>query len=173
MEQRVADTILEETTQVTIAGEKYEMPPPSFATLILFSKYVGKMPKELLDDVNPIASLLQQADKMNDISNAVACLVLGAKKFKEKHIEPQKRNIFYNLFKKKKNINSERTKGDVLAEKIQNADISEVYNVFIKLLHFMKLQDFFQLTTSLIELNLTKRTKTEEVETKTTVLGQS
>ena len=40
------------------------------------------------------------------------------------------------------------------------ADIKEVLASFFKILESMNLTDFFQLTTFLIELNLTKRTRT-------------
>lgn len=174
MENQVADTILEAKKEVMIDGTSYAMASPSIATLILFSKYVGQMPKEMLDEEFPIASLLQQADKLHFVGYALASVILGVKafnEFEEIKIEKHKKRLFsketYTEI-----VTTDKTKGEALAEKINHADIEEVLKVFFQLLKFQRFQDFFQLTTSLIELNLIKRTKMEEVGTKTTAFGQ-
>lgn len=168
MEKKVADTMLEIPEEVIIGGESYKMPPPSIATLVLFSKYVGQMPKETLDEEFPIASLLQQADKLHLLGYALSAVILGAKEFHKEVDDTTKKGFFNRKSEAKPTI----TKGEELSQKINQIGIDEVTQVFVKLLKFLRIQDFFQLTTSLIELNLTKRTKMEEVGTKTTASGQ-
>ena len=168
MEEQVADVILETPKEVTIGGEVYTMSPPTIGTLILFSKYVKQMPKEALDKDFPVASLLQQADKLEFVGYALSVIILGVKDFyKEVEVEANK-----GFFSRKNITKTSITKGEELAQKINQAPIDEVLPILFKLLKFLQLEDFFQLTTSLIELNLTKETKTAEVERETTAFGR-
>lgn len=157
MEQKVAETILEDRKEVRIGGESYKVASPSIATLILFSKHTAKLPREALDKDSPIASLLQNADKLEAVGEAMASIILGAKEFNEKG------KGLFPFWKKHK-----ATKGILLAKKINKAPIQEVMTSFFELVAFMELSSFFQLTTSLIEMNLTKPTK----EVVTTASGQ-
>ncbi|GIZ15498.1 hypothetical protein [Capnocytophaga catalasegens] len=174
IEERVSETILEEKKQITIQGETYNVAPPTIRTLIKFSKYVSAFPKEELDQERPVASLLLHSDKLHNVGYALACIILGNKEFEKKEetiFEEVKREFLFKKIIKQKVIVSEKSNGELLAEKINNAPIEEVLNVFFLLLKFMKLSDFFQLTTSLIEMNLTKATKTAEVVKETTAFG--
>lgn len=171
MEQKVSETILEHQRKVVIGGETYQVAPPTFGTLILFSGFVSRLSKEELDAEKAIASLLAQADKFPFICKAIASIILGAKEFDKVETSVAKKRSFFPFFRKK-NRKETHTKGDILTEKILHSDISQVMSVFFDVLSFMKLPDFFQLTTSLTELNLSKPTKTAEVETKTIVRGQ-
>ncbi len=161
MESKVADTILEKDKVVKIGGVSYNVAPPSIATLILFSKYTAKLPKEMLDRDNAIASLLQNAPMLEAVGGAMASLILGAEKFEKLPLLHQ----ILNIFRKKDKI---RTKGEQLSLTLNKAPIDDIVKVFFELLKFMNLKSFFQLTTSLIEMNLTKPTK----EVGTTASGQ-
>ncbi len=160
MEEQVSKTILEEKESVNIGGESYNVAPPSIATLILFSKYVSKLPKESLSEKTAIASLLQNADKLHYVGYAIASVILGAEKVKSK--QSTIKRFWHKIFNKK-------TELELLAEKINHSDVENVSNVFLTILSSLKLNVFFQLTTSLIEMNLTKPTR--EVE-EMTVSGQ-
>ncbi len=163
MESKVADTILEKDKVVKIGGVSYNVAPPSIATLILFSKYTAKLPKEMLDSDNAIASLLQNAPMLEAVGGAMASLILGAEKF-ETHTD----NVnAIRLFGGKSWKNAE-TVGEKLAKELNKAPIDDIVKAFFELLEFMNLKSFFQLTTSLIEMNLTKPTK----EVGTTASGQ-
>lgn len=168
IEKQVANTILEKKETVSIAGEKYKVPPPSYATLILFSEFISELPNEELDTQRPLASLLSQSKKLENVCKAIACIVIGAKEFYTEISFTTSKKSFFSLFQKKKKAT--KTKGEILTEKILHTDIEEISKNFIELLQLMKLHDFFQLTTSLIEMNITK--PTAEVETKTTARGQ-
>lgn len=171
MEQRVSETILEQHKEITLNGESYQIAPPTFATLILFSGFVSQLPKEELNTENAIPSLLAQSDKFPFICKAIASIILGAKDFNKEEKSVHQKRKFWRFFLPKTQT-KRQTKGEILTEKILHSDISEIMQVFFNLLSFMKLQDFFQLTTSLIEMNLTKPTKTAEVVKETIARGQ-
>jgi hypothetical protein len=125
-----------------------EMNPPSIATLVLASKYIRQLPSKELSKERLISEMIQNADKLLPLGYALSVMILGVKDFNKLE------NInLTNFYKKRK------TKGYVLAEKINNADIKTVLSTFFKILEAMNLTDFFQLTTFLIELNMTKPTK--------------
>ncbi len=155
MEDQVSKTILEKKEVVKIGGVSYNVAPPSIATLILFSEYVGKLPKEVLNKEKAIASLLKNADKLHYLGYAIASVILGAEQIKNSESK------FNRFFKRKSQL-------EELAEKINNSEIEEVYVSFMEVLKSMKLKVFFHLTTSLIEMNLTKPTR----EVETTASGQ-
>lgn len=164
MEQQVSETILQQRQSVKIGETTYRVAPPSFATLILFSSFVSQLPKEELSTQTPIASLLSQGEKLENICKAMASVILGAKEFhKEINYSQEAKKSFWCIFSKKKTTKNTQTKGEFLTEKILHLDISEVSKIFIELLNLMKLHDFFQLTTSLIEMNIVKPTKAEVV----------
>ncbi len=164
MEELVEKTVLEKEVEIILRGEKYNVAPPSIATLILFSKYVGKLPKEVLNKEKPIASLMSNADKLHYLGYAIASAILGVEDFNKKC--KLERSMFDRLrfWKETKTI----PQGELLAEKINKIEVEEVYSAFVKVLSSMKLNVFFQLTISLLEMNLTKPTR----EMETTVSGR-
>lgn len=149
MEQKVADTLLEEKQTIVIDQVgSFEMNPPSIATLVLASKYIRQMPSKLLKEESLVSEMINNADKLAPVGKALAAMILGAKEFSKKE-----KLTIHNFYKKR------NTRGSVIAEKINTANVSDVLNSFFDVLKGMKLNDFFQLTTFLIEMNLTKRTK--------------
>lgn len=164
MEKQVAETLLDTPKIVQIGGESYAMTSPSIATLVLFSRFVSEFDTAPNEAENPVAWLLKQSHKLENIGWALAVIVLGAREF---HAPQKGKFSFFRDFFGKKH----QTKGEILAQKINQADINEVLKIFFELLKQMRLNDFFQLTTSLTDLNLTQKTQRTEVE-KTTVFGQ-
>lgn len=148
MEEKVANTLLEEKKVIVIEGESYKMSPPSIATLVLSSKYIKQLPKEKLDPKRLIPEMIQISDSILPLGLALSAMILGVKEFdKLEKFRP------IHLFRKRKK------QGYVLAEKINNAPVKQILNSFYSVLESMNLSDFFQLTTFLIELNLTSPTK--------------
>lgn len=162
MEKQVANTLLETPKIVQIGGRSYAITPPSIATMVLFSSYISEFKEAPTQEHNPVAWLMSQTDKLENIGWGLSAIVVGAKDF----YRPVKPN-FWRFWQKK----SPKTQGEKLAREINSAPIDEVLKVFFELLNFMRLHDFFQLTTSLTELNITKKTQPTEVE-KTTAFGQ-
>lgn len=148
MEEKVSATLLEESKKIVIAGETLLMSPPSIATLVLASKYIRQLPSKELSKERLISEMIQSSDRLTPLGNALSAMILGAKMF------PKLEKITIKNFYKKR-----KTNGEVLAEKINEANIKEVLGSFFTILEAMNLTDFFQLTTFLIELNITKPTK--------------
>jgi hypothetical protein len=148
MESKVANTLLEEKQTIVIGEVSHKMAPPSIATLVLASKYIKQLPAKALSTDNLISEMMQNADKLIPLGSALSVMILGAKTYASKETLS-----FKHLYKKRK------TKGELLANKINTADIKHVLGSFFRILEVMNLNDFFQLTTFLIELNITKRTK--------------
>lgn len=148
MEKKVAETLLEEKQLIVIGGETLEMKPPSIATLVLASKYIQQLPNKVLDKKYLIATMIKTAPNLLPLGLALSAMILGFEDFNKL----EKRKLL-TLRKK------QRTQGKILADKINKTDIKEVLSTFFNVLERMNLTDFFQLTTFLIELNLTKKTK--------------
>lgn len=157
MEQEVSKTILQQPETIVIGKETYQVAPPTFATLIMFSGFVAQLPKEELSTETPIASLLAQGENLENICKALSCIIIGAKDFYTEEVE--KKNRFFSFFQKKNK--TPKTKGEQLYEKLLHTDVGEISKIFYRLLSLMQLKDFFQLTTSLIQMNIIKPTKTE------------
>ena len=63
MEEKVAQTLLEEPTTVTIGGEAYKVAPPSIFTLVRASKYISKIPTDTINEGNILGSIVHNADE--------------------------------------------------------------------------------------------------------------
>ena len=159
MEEKVAQTLLEEPTTVTIGGEAYKVAPPSIFTLVRASKYISKIPTDTISEGNILGSIIHNAEEYENIAWAISVIVLG-KKFTEIVTYPK-----WQFWRKKNNV----TKGEMLAKKLINTPITEVSAAFFKVLGQMDIRAFFVITTSLKGMMITKPTK--EVETETTASG--
>ena len=159
MEEKVAQTLLEEPTTVTIGGEAYKVAPPSIFTLVRASKYISKIPAKTIDENNIFGSIVDKAEDYENIAWAVAVILLG-NRFTET-VRPR----FWQFWKRKKNI----TQGEVLANKLTKAPVSEISEAFFKVIGQMDIRSFFVISTSLKGMMITKPTK--EVENETTASG--
>ena len=155
MEEKVAQTLLEEPTTIIIGGEAYKVAPPSIITLVRASKYISKIPANTIDENNIFGSIVDNAEDYENIAWAVAVILLG-NRFTEIVRPP-----FWQFWKQKKHI----TQGEVLANKLTKAPISELSEAFFKTLGQMDIRSFFVVTTSLKGMMITKPTKEVEIET--------
>lgn len=156
LESKTADCILEISQDcITIAGEKYDIAPPTPATLILISKYVSELPEVDGKTNNIVNEVLGKAKDLSVIGKIAATLILGAKRVKEcrkvtVRIKPWRVKRMPEL--------------DYLADKIlDEVSNTDLFRLLSDRLNNMQIGDFFVLTTSLSAANLLKRTK--EVET--------
>ena len=161
MEEKVAQTLLEEPTTIIIGGEAYKVAPPSIITLVRASKYISKIPADTIDSEHIFGSIVHKAEDYENIAWAVAVILLG-NRFTEVARPP-----FWQFWKRKKHI----TQGEVLAQKLTKTPISELSEAFFKVLALMDIRSFFVISTSLKGMMITKPTK--EVENETTVSGGS
>ena len=159
MEEKVAQTLLEEPTTVTIGGEAYKVAPPSIFTLVRASKYISKIPTDTISEGNIFGSIIHNAEEYENIAWAISVILLG-KKFTEIVTYPK-----WQFWKRKKNV----TKGKILAKKLMKVPITEVSDAFFKVLGQMDIRAFFVITTSLKGMMITKPTK--EVENEMTASG--
>lgn len=159
MEEKVAQTLLEEPTTVTIGGEAYKVAPPSIFTLVRASKYISKIPTDTIDEGNILGSIIHNAEEYENIAWAISVILLG-KDFTQIVTYPK-----WQFWRKKKNV----TKGELLAKKLINTPITEVSAAFFKVLGQIDIRPFFVITTSLKGMMITKPTK--EVENETTASG--
>lgn len=165
IENLVASAILErKVTTIEIEGEKYDIAPPTLATLILVSEIVATFPvvdKNQIDKNDRIYSALHNAKYYKRVGELIGVLILGAKNIYANR--ETKRNWFLRLFgrkKKIKKINRAVELGDAI---MQNIRPSMIYELIIALLQQNEITTFFAITTSLSEANIIKPTKTEVV----------
>lgn len=161
MEEKVAQTLLEEPTTIIIEGEAYQVAPPSIITLVRASKYISKIPSDTIDEEQIFGSIVHKAEDYENIAWSVAVIILG-NRFTETVRPP-----FWQFWKRKKNI----TQGEVLANKLTKAPVSEISEAFFKVIGQMDIRSFFVISTSLKGMMITKPTK--EVENETIVSGGS
>ena len=161
MEDKVAKTLLEEPTTIIIGGEAYKVAPPSIITLVRASKYISKIPADTIDEEHIFGSIVHKAEDYENIAWAVAVILLG-NRFTET-VRPR----FWQFWKRKENI----TQGEILANKLTKAPMSEISEAFFKVIGQMDIRSFFVISTSLKGMMITKPTK--EVENETIVSGGS
>ena len=158
IESRTANTILQQTVELEIAGKIYKAAPPSIATLILASSAISKLPQVNLDSENIASESLYVAKDCAVLGEIIAILILGAKGLTET-------KTFFGL--KTKYIDHKSILADKILKELTPKQVSETLN---KLLEGMDIAFFFATTNSLIEVNLLRKTK--NTETKTTASGQ-
>lgn len=171
LEQKAADTILQRAAKVNIGGKEYEAAPPSIATLILVSEAVSRLPQRKLDEDLLVSECLGIAKFCKPLGDIAAILILGARHFNDRPLNPQRaeKGWFRRLFKKKPKP-SLLTQGERLSQEIlETYTPHKLYDLIAMLLQRMDLADFFALTTFLTEINLLRQTK---VETETTAFGR-
>ena len=124
IEEKVAETILQNSEKIKIGKKTYEVRPASVATLIQISKLITKLPDVKLDMENNediFVGSLMIANKCEIIGQIAATLILGANKhtltpsaikkvlkwlkisFKDKH-EKLGEKILYELGSKELNL---------------------------------------------------------------------
>ena len=166
IESRVADTVLQRNKEIVIGDQTYEIAPPTTATLILVSELVATMPTIKLNSESIIIESLMIAKDCKPLGDIMAVLILGAKNIREKKTITTKR--LWGLIKETCEIPI--NKQAELAELIlQNISPKELNKIVVELLMGMEVADFFDISTSLIKVNLTRETR--EVE-KTTASGR-
>lgn len=170
IEQRVADTILERSTDVlTLDGVEYPIAPPTLATIIMTSELVATLPTFDLSKEELLQDVLKNARYCRTLGKIAAVLILGAKRALERRqvparsTEQKKRSYFSRIFRSRvQNAKDEETVAEVdkLAEIVLNEVSPATLQVILsRRLVDMQIADFFALTTSLTTANQTKATR--------------
>lgn len=164
-EAKVAQTVLQEPTLVTVGDRTFDVAPPTLKTLILASAAISQLPQEQLDHDHIVQETLYIAKNCAVLGDVAAILILGAKGLKETATRPRKGLLGLLGFKHKVVIDRQAELANYLLE---NLSAKSLRDVIMSLVQKLQLGDFFGLTTFLIDLNLLRPTKVEE----TTAFGQ-
>ena len=171
-EQRVAQTILQQSEEITVGDKKYTIAPPSTATLILVSGAVSHLPHIEHDEKRIMEGTLLIAKDCVKLGEIAATLILGAKHINDivesRHIE-RKRHLWGLFSTKQKVVKTETKKERLIRELMEELTPRDLHNLIAKALLKMQVADFFGLTTFLTGINLMRPTK---VETEATASGQ-
>ena len=154
IEQKVAQTVLQQEDKITIGNKTYTVAQPSVATLILASEAISHLPKVHLDSEKIVEECLYIARDCKAIGEIIAIFIVGAK-------IDSKRGLSALLH----NIRIKRLSRKILEEMTP----SELHLLLARLLKRLQIGDFFGLTTFLLEINLIRPTK---VVNETTASGQ-
>lgn len=160
IEKKVAKAILQKPVSVKIGNQKYEIAPPSIATLILASEAISELPSIEVNRDNMFEEALAMAEGCRGVGDILAILILGAKGITEKREIVKKR--FFGLIKEKKTetIDKKKELSKKILEDMTPQQVSELFNT---LLSNTQIAFFLGITTSLIEVNLLKRTKIKTI----------
>lgn len=168
IESRVASAILQRNiASIEIDGVKYDIAPPTLATLIRVSEIVATLPVVDATKIEPkdrMYSALQNARNYKNIGEIIGVLIVGAKNEIGTKMIDVKRRGFFGLFRKKKRIESTFNRAAELGDAIMNnIRPSLIYELILKLLQQNEITTFFAITTSLSAANIIKPTKAEVV----------
>lgn len=165
-ETKVKETLLQESIKVQIGEREYNMPPTTIATLVMVSEAISKIPTIKLENENNIlGESIFMAKYANNIADAIAILVLGAKGCEVEKVITDKK--FFGLIPIKETI-IEFKKEELSSYITENLNFKEINELIVKVLSNMDIAFFFGIITSLNEINLIRRTR----ETETIVSGQ-
>lgn len=162
IESKVASAILERPiATIEVEGAKYDIAPPTVATLILVSEIASSLPTvEPVSKDKIVYSVLRNARHYRMLGDLLAVLILGAKGLTETTTREVVKSRLFGLVKS-------RTEETVTIDKkaelskilLENVRPSVMFNLIIERLNEMEIGDFFGITTSLSEVNLIKPTK--------------
>lgn len=173
IEEKTAQTILQETEEIKVGDKTYTIAPPSVATLILASAAISRLPHLRLDGNKIIEESLNIAKDCAVLGEIAAILILGAKHVNEvvtTRLTQRKRRL-WGLFKTTHTIVRTETRKEQLArEVLEEISPRDLHNLVAQILIKMQVGDFFGLTTFLSETNLIRQTK---VGPEQTASGQS
>ena len=156
IERKVADTILQKPQEVKIGDTVYQMAPPTLSTLITVSELIARLPAVKMNTDDLFKESMYVAKDCAVLGEILAVLILGTKDIKEKREVEQTR--FFGLLRTRRQIEVDRKME--LAQKILNeVSPAELNTILIGAFQEMQISDFFGLTTSLLEINLLRRTR--------------
>lgn len=167
IEQKVAQTVLQQPTQVTVGDRTFDVAPPTLKTLILASAAISQLPQEELNSDHIVQETLYVAKNCGVLGDIAAILILGAKGLTEtatRRVKRRRRGLL-GLFGLTREVTEEQTidrKAELSDYLLENLSPKQLRDIVMSLVHKLQLGDFFGLTTFLIDLNLLRPTKVEE-----------
>lgn len=156
IESRTAETILQRANTIKIGDELYEVVAPSTATLILASDAISQLPDVKLDPENMVLECLYVAKESAILGDILAILILGAKGLKKKVIKKR----FFGLIKEEVEVDYRAQLSKKILEDLTPQQVNELITTALS---GMQLAFFFATITSLIEVNILRKTKSETI----------
>lgn len=162
IEKKVADAILQNSDKLVLEGKEYPVCSATPATLIMISEVVSELPVVMdRQSDNILMEVLSKAKDLKLIGRIAAVLILGAKRIKEnrKIIISEYRHWSWKKFRyvtTSKEVSELDYVSDIILDNVSSALLLKIVG---KRLSLMQIGDFFELTTSLSEVNLLRRTK--------------
>lgn len=173
IEERTAQTLLQEAEEVSVGGKVYTIAPPSIATLVLASEAISKLPALQLDEERIMQDALAVAKDCQVIGEVVAILILGAKEANKAvcyEVKKHHRLLWGCVGYTTTEARTTTRKAQLAQELLHELSPHELYTLTAQILSQMQVSDFFGLTTFLTEVNMTRPMK---VVTEATASGQS
>lgn len=154
--EKSEDLAPKESSEIQIGERTYQIAPPSVFTIIEFSELVAKLPQVELNIENGTSESLMIARHCRVLGDMVAVLVYGGgRECKEQKTVSVKRFSW----SKPKTITVEVDAKAELAKNALRLGPNKLNDMIIELLSRQELSAFFSLTSSLIEVNVTRPTK--------------
>ncbi|MBQ6287370.1 MAG: hypothetical protein IJK73_06935 [Bacteroidales bacterium] len=150
IESQAADIVFNRRMLVSVGERTFTLPRPTMATLIAASEVIAELPDRQLDPERILTESMAVAPLCEPVGRIAATLLLGVRKGRSASLLKE---ALWRL--------KVRRRG---RELLRTLTPDEMKTLIIGILDGAKVGDFFGLTTSLIEVNLLRRTKTEEVE---------
>lgn len=150
IEQITADTILQTPNEVNVDGEIYKVAPPTTATLIRVSALISQLPQQMPSTDNVLLEGLSLAQDCKVLGNILATLILGVKKECKKPI--------FRIFHSDK----QQELADLILRTMSPKDLKDNLE---KILISSGVGFFLSITTSLIEVNQLRKSRTQPTQT--------
>lgn len=150
---KVASALLQTPMVVLLGGKKYVAPHPTIGTIVMASDRINNLPSLELDSEAAVRSQLTNAKECAEVGEILAIFILGAKKIMEMNRRHRACFLFKSGFKAVEEL------GRKIMECSTPKEINRAFAVFVTNLDT---SDFFDYTTFLQEIVLTKPTKVVE-----------
>ena len=120
IENRVAQTILQQPEEITIGNKIYKVAPPSVATIILASEIVSRLPQVHLNEDMVVEETLSIAKDCRELGDLMAVFILGAKRINDtiKRQETQKKRRLWGLFYTTETVTKTETAKEALSREL-------------------------------------------------------
>lgn len=163
IEQKTAQTLLQEPMVVRVGHRTYKAPQPTYGTLVKVSEIIATNEKELILDSQDITpGILRFAKDSTYVADALSVLILGAKRLKW-----CLKNVLLDILFRITH-GTLKSPRKYLAEEIMCECTNEQLNdLFGELVGAMNVKDFFAVITFLADVTITRPTKVR----KTTASG--
>lgn len=158
LEEQTAGAMLQMPRTVQIGAETYPVPAPTIATLMLASEAVARLPAVRLDTQNVILECLYVAKDCRALGDVIATIVLGAKNLRERRRVSERR--CFGLLSRTRWVEADR-RSELSQKILEEMSPEQMSDLLARLLAGMQPAFFLGITTSLIEVNLLRATRTE------------